>query len=38
MEIKDEKINKIIEKSKKYRSFINTEKEFADFGKILNKM
>ena len=45
MEIKDEKINKILEKSKKYReqlasnmnSFINTEKEFADFGEIFEK-
>ena len=45
MEIKDEKINKILEKSKKYREqlasnmncFINTEKEFADFGEIFEK-
>ena len=45
MEIKDEKINKILEKSKKYReqlasnmnSFINTEKELADFGKVFEE-
>ncbi len=45
MEIRDKKINKILEKSKKYReqvasnmnSFINTGKEFADFEKVFNK-
>ena len=45
MEIKDEKINKILEKSKKYReqlasdmnSLINTEKVFSDFGEIFEK-
>lgn len=45
MEIKDEKINEILEKSKKYRenlasnidSFKNTEKEFDCIGKIFEE-
>ena len=45
MEINDEKINQILEKSKKYReqlaldmdSFKNTEKEFADFEKVFEE-
>ena len=45
MEINDEKINKILEKSKKYReqlasnmnSFINTEKELADFEEVFEE-
>ncbi len=45
MEIKDEKINQILEKSKKYReqlastknSFMNSEKEFADFEKVFEE-
>ena len=45
MEIKDEKINQILKRSRKYReqlasnmdSFINTEKELADFGKVFEE-
>ena len=45
MEIKDEKINQILEKSKEYReqlasnmnSFMNTGKEFTDFEKVFEK-
>lgn len=45
MEIKNEEINQILEKSKEYRkqlasnmnSFMNTGKEFADFEKVFEK-